>query len=80
MQKLPRLPKKYGAVVPFMRSEKTSNDFATTADVLVEIISEYKKRGKIFDELCCIYPCVPFLTSDLLKMRIINLKFQMQID
>lgn len=55
--------RKYGANVPFMRSEKTANDFATTFDVLEEVINEYKKQGKSFDELCCIYPCVPFLTS-----------------
>lgn len=59
--------KKYGASVPFMRSEKTSNDFATTYDVLEEVISEYKKNGKNYEKLCCIYPCVPFLTSETLK-------------
>lgn len=61
------IAKQFGAKVPFMRSEKTSNDFATTADVLDEVISEYKKRGKTFDELCCIYPCVPFLTADVIN-------------
>lgn len=61
------IAKHFGAKVPFMRSEKTANDFATTADVLEEVISEYKKRGKTFDELCCIYPCVPFLTADVIK-------------
>lgn len=59
--------RKYGANVPFMRSEKTSNDFATTFDVLEEVINEYKKQGKSFDKLCCIYPCVPFLTSKTLN-------------
>lgn len=59
--------RKYGASVPFMRSQKTSDDFATTYDVLEEVIDEYKKMGKIFDELCCIYPCVPFLTSKTLQ-------------
>lgn len=59
--------RKYGAKVPFMRSEKASNDFATTADVLQEVIEEYKKRGIVFDEICCIYPCVPFLTGAILK-------------
>ena len=58
---------KYGAKVPFMRSEKTSNDYATTMDVLEEVISEYKKIGQEFENLCCIYPCVPFLTSEILK-------------
>lgn len=53
-----------GASVPFMRSEKTSNDFATTYDVLKEVLEEYRKSGKEFDNLCCIYPCVPFLKPD----------------
>lgn len=60
------IAKKYGATVPFMRSEKTANDFATTADVLNEVIDEYKKLGKEYDEVCCIYPCVPFLTPEIL--------------
>ena len=59
--------KKYGASVPFMRSERTSNDFAITYDVLEEVLSEYKKLGKEYESLCCIYPCVPFLKSDSLK-------------
>src|SRR5574344_1986785 len=59
--------KKYGANVPFMRSEKTASDNATTYDALEEVIVEYNKIGKVFDTLCCIYPCVPFLTSETLK-------------
>ena len=57
---------KYGAEVPFMRSEKTSNDFANTRDVLIEVIEEYKKIGVEFDEFACIYPTAPFVTGDLL--------------
>ena len=60
------IAQKYGAKVPFMRSEKTANDYATTYDVLKEVIDEYKKRGKIYDNICCIYPCVPFLTGEIL--------------
>lgn len=37
--------RKYGAEVPFMRSEATSNDYATTADVLREVLSEYENAG-----------------------------------
>ena len=61
------IAKKYGAEVPFMRSEATANDFATTRDVLVEVVEEYKKRGKVFENVGCIYPCVPFLTAEILK-------------
>lgn len=61
------IAKENGAVVPFMRSAATSNDYATTVDVLNEVITEYGKRGVAFDSFCCIYPCVPFLTGDLLR-------------
>lgn len=56
--------KRFGANVPFLRSEATSDDFATTADVLKEVITEYKKMGRTFDLLCCLYPTAPFVTSD----------------
>lgn len=60
------IAKDAGATVPFMRSEATANDFATTRDVLLEVLGEYGKRGRSFDWFSCIYPCVPFLTSQLL--------------
>jgi N-acylneuraminate cytidylyltransferase len=53
----------FGAKVPFFRSQKTSNDFATTADVILEVLREYKKRGVEFDYFCCIYPTAPFITA-----------------
>lgn len=57
------IAKQCGAAVPFLRSEKTSNDFATTADVLEEVILKYEKNGIHFDFLCCIYPTAPFVTA-----------------
>lgn len=59
--------REYGAEVPFMRSEATSNDFATTADVLCEVLSEYDKRGTKFDTMCCLYPTAPFVQVSELK-------------
>lgn len=53
----------YGASVPFLRSEATSNDFATTADVLEEVIDSYKRIGKVFESFACIYPTAPFVTG-----------------
>lgn len=61
------IAKEYGAEVPFMRSEATSNDFATTSDVLKEVIDEYKKFGKNFLHACCIYPTAPFVTGEKLS-------------
>ena len=65
-QEIKEVAIKYGAEVPFMRSERTSNDFATTRDVLIEVIGKYKKVGVEFDEFACIYPTAPFITSSLL--------------
>lgn len=58
------IARKYGASVPFMRSEKTANDFATTVDVIDEVINEYHNLGKDFDLFACIYPTAPFITAD----------------
>ena len=57
------ISKKYGAKVPFLRSAETANDIATTASVLIEVLSEYEKLGKTFTHTCCLYPCAPFITS-----------------
>jgi N-acylneuraminate cytidylyltransferase len=56
------ISKKYGASIPFLRSEKNSNDFATTDDVLNEVISNLLKNNYNFDSLCCIYPTSPLLS------------------
>lgn len=66
-EEIAAIAKQYGAEVPFYRSEKTANDFATTNDVLLEVLEEYEKRGEHFDKGCCIYPTAPFVTSKKLQ-------------
>ncbi len=66
-EEIAEVSRKYGAAVPFMRSEDTSNDFATTADVIEEVLQDYKTLGKSFDWLACIYPTAPFITHDRLS-------------
>ena len=56
-----------GAKVPFLRSEATSNDYATTAEVLIEVLENYAQAGEVFQYACCIYPTAPFVTSNRLK-------------
>lgn len=50
-----------GASVPFMRSEATSHDHATTCDVLVEVLSMLDGQGERFDLGCCLYATAPFV-------------------
>ena len=60
------IAKQAGANIPFMRSAKTSDDHASTVDVLLEVLNRYHELGENFESLCCIYPCVPFLTAETL--------------
>jgi len=62
-EEIAAIAKEYGACVPFMRSKEASNDFATTADVILEVINEYEKQGIVFDYVACIYPTAPFVTA-----------------
>lgn len=66
-EEIAEIAKKYGAAVPFLRSNKNSNDFATTKDVLLEVIEDYEIRGKKIESLCCLYPTAPFVTAEKLQ-------------
>ena len=77
-EEIATIAKKFGANIPFLRSEKNANDFATTFEVIEEVISNYKNSNSIFVEACCIYPTAPFTTSERLKFfheQLTNSKF-----
>lgn len=66
-EEIAELAKKAGATVPFMRSSETANDYASTDEVIMEVLKEYEKLGEHFDSFCCIYPTAPFITGERLK-------------
>lgn len=66
-EEIASIAREAGAKVPFMRSEKTANDYATTDDVLLEVLEEYEKRGQKFEYMACIYPTAPFVTGEKLE-------------
>ncbi|MCF8424754.1 MAG: pseudaminic acid cytidylyltransferase [Bacteroidia bacterium] len=65
-----------GAKVPFIRTDKNSNDFSTTADVIEEVIEQYQLNGLKFKYVCCIYPTAPFITADKLQQALQIIKTQ----
>lgn len=69
-EEIAEVAKKFGANVPFLRSAETSNDYATTRDVLLEVLQKYQEIGRDYDEMCCIYPTAPFVTAEKLKKGI----------
>lgn len=66
-QEIAEIAISFGAKVPFLRSETASNDFATTADVILEVLKEYENLGRTFEYASCIYPTAPFVTCEKLK-------------
>lgn len=66
-EEIASVAKSHGAKVPFFRSAETSNDFATTADVINEVLNQYEAGGKEYDVVACIYATAPFVTADRLK-------------
>ena len=73
-EEIASVAREYGAEVPFLRSEKTSDDYATTSDVLCEVIEEYEKIGESFDMIACIYPTAPFIDPGRLKDAVNTLR------
>ena len=62
-----QVARQYGAQVPFMRSAETANDYASTADVLTEVLDRYLAEGKSFESFCCLYSTAPFVTAEKLQ-------------
>jgi len=63
-EEIARIALASGASVPFFRSAQNANDYATTDDVILEVLKTYEANGRHFDAFCCIYPTAPFVTAD----------------
>lgn len=75
-EEIAELAREAGAKVPFFRSSDTANDYATTADVLLEVLAQYSARGEEFDYLCCVYPTAPFVSAKRLREAMEKLQTQ----
>lgn len=60
-QEIADVAKQFGAEVPFIRPDNVSDDYATTADVLLHAIEWYEEKGLVIEQLCCIYATAPFI-------------------
>lgn len=63
-KEIAEIANKLGAKVPFIRSDKNSDDFSGTAEVIEEVLLDYTKIGLKFDFVCCLYPTAPFVNSE----------------
>ena len=61
------IAREYGAEVPFLRSEATSQDNSNSWDVVAEVIDEYRKLGREFDTLMLLQPTSPLRSGEDIK-------------
>ena len=61
------IAKKYGASVPFLRSEKNADDFATTSEVLLEVLKNLNENQVDVKSVCCIYPTAVLINESHLQ-------------
>lgn len=65
----------FGAEVPFLRPPELADDNTPTVPVIAHAIREFQKVSIRVEEVCCIYPCVPFIhTQDLLMAHDLLIK------
>lgn len=55
---------KYGANVPFLRTEELSNDVAGSWDVVKHVLNKYKSLGREYDTVCLLQPTSPLRTAE----------------
>ena len=65
-EEIKKIALKHGAKVPFLRNNKTANDFATTFDVIEETLNHYLNQNQYFDNILCLYPCSALINSKII--------------
>ena len=66
-QEYAEIAKEYGADVPFLRTEELSSDTATTEQVIRYVLSEYDKRGEVYDTFAIMQPTSPLRNAEDVK-------------
>ena len=59
--------KKYGALVPFVRPDELSNDYAGTISVIKHAIEWMEDNNNYIENVCCLYATAPFIQSKIIS-------------
>lgn len=63
-EKYAEIAMQYGATVPFLRSNETAGDTASTWDTVREVLWEYQGLGRSFDTVCVLQPTSPLRIAE----------------
>lgn len=59
-----KVAEEYGADAHFLRSKKNSSDTAGSWDVVREVLEQFEKEGKVFDNIMLLQPTSPLRTKE----------------
>ena len=62
-EEIASIGKRYGASVPFLRSDENSNDQAGLTEVALEVLERYERDICAVEKFCLILPTAPFVTG-----------------
>lgn len=67
------MAREWGAETPFIRPDDLSDDHVATVPVVAHAVKSCKAIGWAFDNVCCIYPCIPLIAADDLHNALLTL-------
>lgn len=66
-EEIAQIARLWGGETPFVRPAELANDYTATVPVIAHGIEACYTLGWSFDQVCCIYPSVPFIQIDDLR-------------
>lgn len=63
-EKYAEIARQYGANIPFLRSEATATDTASSGDMIEEVLNGYRQQKQEFDTFCLLQPTSPLRVSE----------------
>lgn len=72
-EEISAIAREWGAETPFIRPAELSDDHTATVPVVAHAIQACHDFGWKFDNVCCIYPGVPFIQTEDLNGALIQL-------
>lgn len=73
-EEVARIARERGALTPFIRPTELADDYTPTVPVVAHAISTCQSMGWSIDEVCCIYPGVPFISVEDLRAAHVQLR------
>ena len=65
-EKIAKIAKNFGALVPFIRPRELSDDFTPTVPVIAHATKFLIESGYDIENVCCVCPCTPLLKYDII--------------